>query len=254
MTIIQLSDLHIGGDYDGQYNTRYTFEKTVKAVGKYLDSLPDKQPRGIVVSGDVSDDVQNMAENYKYVDRLLHGVIRQHDNIVYMTGNHDNARIMGETLGFDPDEMSMFTTPAANILIIPTYKGEVELSKMVLDLYGDYDGTYQDDLPLLAFSHFPIGRVQNRFMYSIGGALKNTEAIAKCLHKFGVNDFFCGHFHSPGTTVHDGYRIHVAPSTQCQIDPWAKKFQGVGDYPGFTVITVEDKKVNVEFKFVELGD
>ena len=251
MNIIQLSDIHIGGDYDGVYDCRLAFEKTVEAI-KDLEDRDGVTPRHIVVTGDVCNDLQSTPENYRYVDELLRSITRPGDKIIYMPGNHDNAKVMGETLRFDPDEVKVYQTPEANLLVIPTYSGTFDTNRIIESLYKQ---TYDESLPMLVFSHFPIGHIQNRFMYSIGAVMKDTEILFKILSRVAnVKEFFCGHFHSPGTTLVDGCHIHCAPSTQCLIDPWAKDFKAVADYPGFSLINVNGREVNVDFKFIELGE
>lgn len=261
MRIIQLSDIHIGGEYDGKFNCRHTFDKTLEAIEAKLNPLHRKgsdsrgtvTPTFIVVTGDVYDGYATV-DQYKEIDSLIRSKVSGVNEVIYMPGNHDNAKMMGEAFDFDPEEVDLFRTDEANIMVIPTHSGSVDVDKLMAEIVpGLATLDRRNDVPLLVFSHFPIGNVQHRFMHDIGGALTNGDKLAQCLQLLGVKDTFCGHFHAAGTTVlNNDYRIHVAPATQCQIDPWSKELVTVADYPGFSDIWVDRTGVTVEYNFVEM--
>ena len=251
MHIIQISDIHIGGEYDGKFDCRRTFEKTLDAIE--ANNRGDVTPKFVVVSGDVYDGYATV-DQYKEIDSLIRSKVSGIAEIIYMPGNHDNAAVMGEAFDFNPEEVDLYRTDEANIMVIPTHHGSVDVDKLVAEIVpglAALDKRYE--VPLLVFSHFPIGNVPHRFMHGIGGALTNGDMLARCLQLIGVKDTFCGHFHAAGTTLLDnGYRVHVAPSTQCQIDPWAKELVTVADYPGYSDILVDKTGVTVKYNFVEM--
>lgn len=55
----------------------------------------------------------------------------------------------------------------------------------------------------------------------------------------GVRDVFCGHFHNDDY-VESNINIHLAPSTQCQIDKYSDKFKVSSYAPGYREIHIDN--------------
>ena len=83
LEIAQVTDIHIGGEYDGKYAVRDNFEKVIKAIPKDVNM--------VVITGDVADN--NYEENYKYVRDFLDDNLNGIDYVV-LGGNHDDMTIL----------------------------------------------------------------------------------------------------------------------------------------------------------------
>lgn len=273
--IVQISDIHIGGEYGGKFDCRGNLEKVLADIKENVAGWESRMR--VVVSGDLCDrDAPVNAatpENYLYIDgriRTVLGVSRE--QIVYIPGNHDDAKVMGETLGFDPEAYGVFYVESENpikypnyaILTVPTHTGKVEFPAGVgTDLveaeaaalkkrYGAEGIRMVGNTANLVFSHFPIGPVHHRFMEN-GHSLDGGTDAASALYHAEYRHTFCGHYHI-GQTVHSHGLpdIHVCPSVQCQLDPYTKSCTPIGDYPGYALIELTRAgKPVVTYHFIE---
>lgn len=219
MKIIQVSDIHIGGDYDGQFKVKKNFEDVINKIPKSIDLL--------VISGDIAD--KDYEENYNYVKNFLENNIKC--PIVYLCGNHDDGEAMSKVFDNCVVGKNPFVMSGSNSIItfIDTSKGV--LSKETARLIPNNS---------IIFTHYPLVSVPHKFMNKF--SLKNLEEARELLIKKKVKDVFCGHFHY----AYDGHsevNIHITPATQCQIDAREKEFK-VGSYkPGYRFIEIENEIV-----------
>ena len=254
--IIQISDIHIGGEYDGQFDCWGNLETVLKAASTHVpkDIFGFTYPL-VIVSGDVCDGDAATTDNYKAVDDMVKKYLGK--NVIYTVGNHDNAKVMGETLGFDPDDVVAYVANQYDspyiLFHIPTYSGTVDPSA-ITERIMRWISAQDDDikkLPRYAYSHFPIGHVDHRFMQN-GHALEHGDDLAERLGVLGIKDVFCGHYHM-GITTHPSSTspwVNVCPATQCQLDPYSKDCKPTGDYPGYAVIDMYSDYADVKYRYV----
>ena len=262
--IIQISDIHIGGEYDGKFDCWGNLEKVLDSAAEkssnILASLLGASEILVLVSGDVCDKETGAAteENYQKVDQLIKSKLHC-KQVLYTVGNHDDPVVMGNALGFDPDETyGKLVSPYDNPFIlfhIPTYSGHVDvkpvMEKIMDELYSVHDESVAK-IPRFVFSHFPIGHVDNRFMQN-GHSLENGDELAERLWLIGVKDIFCGHYHM-GITSRSAPNVpwvNVCPGVQMQLDPYSKDCRCTADYPGYSVINIYPDYADVQFKYIE---
>lgn len=258
--IIQLSDIHIGGEYGGKFDCWGNLEAVVNHISSKISVI--NRIFGIapliLVTGDVCEGSAATVENYTKVHDLI-SKIGGTGNIRYTVGNHDDAKIMGEALGFNPDKVNVELLSAYDdpyILIhIPTYTGTVDVDSVMMQIHHELAqlGSAAKDIPKYVYSHFPIGYVDHRFMNN-GHALEHGELLHECLQHVGVKEIFCGHYHSGSITPHlSSPCINVCPGIQAQLDPYSKDCMPTGDYPGYADIKIYKDYADVSFKYIEVN-
>lgn len=229
LKIAQVTDIHIGGEHDGKYAVRDNFEKVIKAIPKDVNM--------VVITGDVADN--NYEENYKYVRDFLDDNLNGIDYVV-LGGNHDDITILRDVFrdnSFDDGVVNInFINEKTVLTFLDTSNGLVNSEDI-------------DNIPdnAIVFTHFPLGKVYHEFMKKF--ALTNLEKVEELVMP-RVKQVFCGHFHCTS----DEGNIHVAPATQCQIDPNIEMFTPVHNY-GYRLIGLENGEVTRnEVIWVEINE
>lgn len=258
--IIQLSDIHIGGEYGGKFDCWGNLEAVVNHISSKISVINRifRVAPLVLVTGDVCEGSAATVENYTKVHDLISKICGT-GNIRYTAGNHDDAKVMGETLCFDPDKVTVevFSTyDEPYILIhIPTYTGTVNVDSVISQIHNELVklGPVVNDIPKYVYSHFPIGHVGHRFMNN-GHALEHGNVLLECLQHLGVKEIFCGHYHSGSITPHLNFPcINVCPGIQAQLDPYSKDCMPTGDYPGYADIKLYKDYADVSFKYIEVN-
>lgn len=229
MIIVQISDIHIGGEYNGQFKVKENFEKAISNI-PCCDLL--------VISGDLADD--NYKENYIYIKEILKSV--SVNSIVVLPGNHDSMEYIN-LIEDEDNDIQVCTTSMVhrygknNIGFINTYDGI--LHKEYLDLVKDCS---------TIFTHYPLTKITHNFMNKF--SLKNLEESDEWLSKTKIENIICGHFHFD--YVEKGVRsTYVCPSTQCQIDSVCNEFK-VGSYePGYRIIGLDESYIDSCVKYYD---
>lgn len=223
MNILQLTDIHIGGEYDGKFKCKLNFLATLHSALK--DSLHPVDL--IVITGDLADN--NYLLNYMFVRKSLE---RTGKPYIVIPGNHDDPAIMRDV--FDHN-----TLP--------------ECGYMVRDGILYWDNAGNDAMPPetddyhTVFCHYPVGYVPHKFMESY--AHPNSVKWVDILNDKKV---FCGHFHFSYTAEH----CVVTAATQCQLDPESSECKPMSPYgrglPGYSMVfvTAEGRTIDSMFRYV----
>lgn len=219
LKIAQITDLHIGGDYNGKYKVKENFEKVIKAIPKDIDLL--------IVTGDVVDaDQPDCENNYLYVRDTIENNIKS--DYLVLGGNHDNMKILEDTFG-------------DNCIVSPVQN--ISFEDGIITLIDTSDGNLTQELlnevderSVAIFTHYPLVKLPHKFMEKF--ELKNLDEISVR----EIHNIFCGHFHYK----YDEGIVHVTPSIQCQIDPNKEEFTVASFNVGYRIISIEKEKVTSE--------
>lgn len=215
MRILQLTDIHIGGDYDGKFKCKLNFLSTL------LYALDSMEPYDmIVITGDLAD--KNHRVNYEWIAKIL-----QSTNIPYIVlpGNHDDVQCMREVFG-------EHTVPDCDYFIkygILFWNNRID-SKPLPDKFDTDVKT--------AFCHYPVYDIPHTFMRQ--HALPNAKELGDKLKLLGIKNVFCGHFHWGFDSHTEQVYVHVMPATQCQLDPNTPDCTPTDDLPVFASIILND--------------
>lgn len=217
MKITQITDIHIGGDYNGQFKVKKNFEKVV-------ENIPS-DTQLVVLTGDIADN--NYEENYNYVRNVLKNTQFRY---VILGGNHDNTSLLESVFG------ERYFENVNYVCVDGTKLAFIDSSSGLVDAYLLKNIKEKS----IVFTHYPLIRVNHKFMNNF--SLKNMDDVKKILVDKKVKDVFCGHFHFAYDEI-GKVNIHVTPSTQCQIDSSSKDFKVSSYKPGFRVIEIENGNV-----------
>lgn len=236
--ILQLSDIHVGGDYGGKFDCH---GHLTAALNHYAKNQP--KPDKVIVTGDVCDAGKTVND---YVDVMLAICDRvgvEKEQIVWLPGNHDDPDLMAAAYGsqfkWGPVDIGYLDSSREDARIPVAY---IDTSSTNPDMLRIVDGlmeffvTQMPNVPTVVFTHKPIGKAYHRFMNSLDD-LPKAGYLASIMSKLHVEHIFCGHHHNAATIVNKGQPvIHVAPAIQVQIDPYSEGCNPSGNYPGYTVI------------------
>ncbi|ALL77280.1 hypothetical protein AD006_21775 [Pseudonocardia sp. EC080610-09] len=190
ITVVQLSDLHLG--VPGNRERAVRAVAGARALGADL----------LLVTGDVADH-GDLAE-YAEAAELLGGVA-----VLPVPGNHDDRDAMGTVLG--PVGDRVHRAGGVNVVLLESLvpgAPEGALSAGAVDLLAD---TARDPAPLLVALHHPPVPVGHPFMDGI--RLRDAEPFAAVLAaRTEPALVVCGHVHRPVATTVGGHPLVVAPS------------------------------------------
>lgn len=224
----QISDIHIGED-----------ESLVQGIdvrANFMTALKSKSMKDLdllVLSGDLANE-DGEAGAYKYIADQIKDIGIP---VCVIPGNHDRLEIMqkyfeleGKVRGgkcFYRQDICGRT-----IFLIDSACGTVSKEQLV---WLKEEAAKVDDEVLL-FMHHPPCLCNHRFM-DLKYSLKNIEEVQETLSSIkNLKHVFTGHYHFDFHLQVGGQEIHVAPSTQMQIDPQAPIFNLMSSAPGWQVI------------------
>lgn len=274
--ILQLSDIHLGSDYEGNLDT----EKQWKAVLK--DASINGGYDAVIITGDLMDDAVcvDPASNAKsgkvltedgklgkYMEILndAKSLCAPSGKLLVTPGNHDNRKLLAKaavSMGLDNAREDMFDNPGENIqyasvgskaiVLIDSGNGEPYKAIAELAYKANRDKEWKRDNTMI-FTHKPFKspNLYHRFMKD------NMLPIDICHHAIQyASEYFCGHLHHYAS-VHarladNDFCMTVAPGIQCQIDPYSAKCNAV-PLPGYLTIKFNYNESIVEKRihFVE---
>ena len=205
----QVSDIHIGADegFVQGIDVRANFESALKSKSMQdLDLL--------VLSGDLANE-DGEEGAYKYVAELLKDYPVP---VCVIPGNHDRLEVMQKYFDLE---------------------GKVRDGKCYYryDICGLKVEAAKVNDEVLLFMHHPPCLCNHRFM-DLKYALKNIEEVQETLSSIkNLKHIFTGHYHfNFHLQLPSQQEVHVAPSTQMQIDPQAPIFNLMSSAPGWQVI------------------
>lgn len=236
MRIVQLSDIHLLADTEGQVRGHNPDWHAQVVLGK----VPEYAPDHIVVVGDISDDGSEAS-----YERAKHYLDQCGVPWSWLPGNHDAE-----------PPMSTFAPMAAAVDL-----GSVEL--LQLDSHVNEEGHEEGQLgedqlqwlderlrvttrPVIVALHHPPLELPSRWMNEI--ALDDRDSLWEILEDYPhVRGVLAGHIHYPLDEEFNGVRVLTAPGVIDQFTPGSEVFDvDKLALPGFRVIDVSDTTGEIE--------
>ncbi len=260
-TILQLSDIHMGADYNGKFNTRDQFDAVIKSALAHNPGGYD----AVIITGDIADEA--VPEYYHYVFEEAAKLCKTYNGRLLVTpGNHDDRKTLVDeyiqVLKANMKNVEYYITKAdemlypgkqslitplgeRRIVLIDTGDNYIQPHEGIAGIYKRTSGD-SDDKEMIVFTHRPCtapGKLYHRFMKD----MLSPESVLDELPDY-VMHYFCGHIHHVAQFEQHGIKVSTAPGIQCQIDPYANECVAY-PIPGYQVITFEGFKgsiVNIE--------
>lgn len=282
MRIYQISDIHIGGDYNGRFKVKENFEKVISNIKKTFNKLEGDQ---LIVTGDLVDCDR---ENYKEVQSLSYddimlatngenkkakAIINKNDEeianyhyindklkcfgsnkVKVICGNHDNPELLANIFRkqyFDNPQYTRFNSlhKCMKTSFVCRYYAFLDTK----------DGfVHDEDLELLKeesplkenkcktiITHYPIDYIDSKFMNKY--ELKDRQAIEDKLYDLGFRYNICGHYHHSFITSGKIKSI-CCPSTQCEIDPNSCELK-TKNHIGYSIINIGESGNSLSANF-----
>lgn len=231
--LLQISDPHIGGDWDGADPD----ECLLRAVEAIL-SLPDR-PDALLVSGDLT--ANGTPEEYQQVRELLAPL----DLVPHvLPGNHDLRGPLREAFGLpgkdeEPVSYAVELGPLRLICLDSTIPG-AEGGSLDGGRTEWLDATLAEDTttPTVVALHHPPLRTDIPTFERIGLAPESREALADVIaHHPQVQRIVAGHVHRSIVAELAGRAVVTVPSTylQAALNFTAPKLQMRAEPPGFAI-------------------
>jgi hypothetical protein len=272
--VLQISDIHLNGEYNGKFDVKGHFERILKATRLETFSA-------VALTGDLADN--GYYDDYNYIFTRIIETFGEDTPILVIPGNHDNRENLDNAY-IDYINMSYkfkygatlermggtFEEPGKCVVILGI--PDEQLTSRTYYLVG-MDNAHKD-LPhagletlrtmkwrnqdtvnyAYMFVHMPLLRPFHRFMngdaYSIPEDAAKTFLIAadSILNGFRVH---CGHYHCASVDRYGDFVQYAAPASQCQLDPFSDTCVPSGNYPGYSIITLD--KPGTEVKYILEG-
>ena len=271
--ILQISDIHFNGDYDGQFDVKGHFEQI-------LNATKDQEFSAVALTGDLADN----GSTDDYVD-LLNRIIATYGvetPLLVIPGNHDNrenlAIAYGRYLRMDhqfKDGATLesiggtFTEPGACVVIVHIPDDSTGRTYNLVGMDNAHKDLPHAGLETLRtrkwrnmdrynynylLVHMPLIRPFHRFMNGVAFSIPDYASRTFLYAADRVLDgcrIYCGHYHCASVDRLGDFFQYVAPASQCQLDPFSDTCVPSGNFPGYSVISLETARA--EFKYI-LGD
>lgn len=254
--LAQISDIHIGGDYEGKFPVWDNFMKLIKAVepGRYL-----------IITGDLAD--CDYEKNYTEMKQILDDNFG--GNYSVLPGNHDDVDMLnkifdGHTESFELNDLrvSLLPTVATPIIDVNTGMKTVE---------GNIDPRVYAPACILkdslVFTHYPVLDSEHKFMNKFALNQGAKDFIVKKMIEKDCRYLFCGHFHDMATIMYTQNLVqyrpaglpkfgtimdvqltqYMCPASQCQIGVYFDDFVSTSIEPnGYDIdVGIDDGKIIV---------
>ena len=241
LKIGQITDMHIGEDESlvQGIDVRANFRKAIESESmRDLDLL--------VLSGDLAnEDAEPGAYRY-FVDFIKSYPVP----VCVIPGNHDRIEVMEKFFDLSGKVQNgkcfyRYDIKGRSIFFLDSACGEV--SSEQLDWLKVETAKVKDEVIL--FVHHPPCYCGHRFM-DLRYHMKNMVEVQETLKSIkNLTHIFTGHYHSQFEVSMGSQIVHVAPSTQMQIDPNVPYFNLQSSNPGWQVIKWEKNFVETEVYF-----
>jgi DNA repair exonuclease SbcCD nuclease subunit len=257
MSILQITDIHINGEYNGQFDVKKHFKQI-------LEANRTRDFDAIALTGDLADE-----GSYKDYTEIFNQVEETFGNgtpILAIPGNHDNREHLDlaymdyinrghnfkpgtylQRIGGTFEEpgkcVVILTLPgilagSGNTKLIGMDNAHKELPHQGLEAFLDHEWDRKSADSYTLFMHMPLIKPFHRFMnvdvHSIDEDAAKTFMWA--LRDFYFRGIICGHYHCASVTSFNDFVQFVAPASQCQLDPFTKDCTPSGNYPGYAII------------------
>lgn len=255
--ILQITDIHINGEYDGQFDVRGHFEQI-------LDANKAHEFDAIALTGDLADN--GTVDDYWYIFDRITDTFGGNTPILAIPGNHDNREhldlaymdYINREHNFKPGTYlqrigGTFEEPGKCVVIltlpdilagsgstklIGMDNAHKELPHQGLEAFMDHEWNRKSADSYTLFMHMPLIKPFHRFMNVDAHSIDEDAAktFLWALRDFYFRGIICGHYHCASVTSFNDFVQFVAPASQCQLDPFTKDCTPSGNYPGYAII------------------
>lgn len=257
MSILQITDIHINGEYNGQFDVKKHFKQILEANKTHdFDA--------IALTGDLADD--GSYEDYAEIFNQVEETFGTGTPILAIPGNHDNREHLDlaymdyinrahnfksgvclQRIGGTFEEpgkcVVILTLPgilagSGSTKLIGMDNAHKELPHKGLETFLDHEWYRKDADSYTLFTHMPLIKPFHRFMNVDAHSIDEDAAktFLWALRQFDFSGIICGHYHCASVTSFNDWVQFVAPASQCQLDPFAKDCSPSGNYPGYAII------------------
>ena len=241
LKIGQISDIHIGEDESlvQGIDVRANFQKALNSKSMQdLDLL--------VLSGDLANEDAEPGA-YKYIAQVLEDYAKPW---CIIPGNHDRIEVMEKYFDLKGKVHNgkcfyRYDLQGKSIFFLDSACGDVSEEQLVW--LKSETAKVKDEV--LLFMHHPPCFCGHRFMdlrYHLRNMVEVREVLAGIKN---LTHIYVGHYHSQFEVNMGRQVVHVAPSSQMQIDPNKPYFNLQSAAPGWQLIKWGDNFVETEVYF-----
>lgn len=257
MSILQITDIHINGEYNGQFDVKKHFKQI-------LEANKTRDFDAIALTGDLADD--GSYEDYTEIFNQMEETFGNGTPILAIPGNHDNREHLDlaymdyinrehnfkegtylQRIGGTFEEpgkcVVILTLPgilagSGNTKLIGMDNAHKELPHRGLEAFMDHEWNRKGSDSYTLFMHMPLIKPFHRFMNVDAHSIDEDAAktFLWALRDFYFRGIICGHYHCASVTSFNDFVQFVAPASQCQLDPFTKDCSPSGNYPGYAII------------------
>ena len=247
--LVQLSDLHVGGDEDGKDPI-----PRIEAVIEAVRSLPNA-PDAVLVSGDLTDD--GSGEHYATARELLG---RLEVPLHVLPGNHDDRGRMREAFGLtgegdEPIRYSVAVGDLRLVLLDSNVPGQ-DPGSYDAERMGWLDeelGSEPERPTILAVHHTPLA-TGIREWDAINLDPGDREALGEVVGRHPqLRAIVGGHLHRVAASALGGCPVLSAPSAYLQVRPNFQRDEVTWlDPPGFAIHALRDGALSSQVEMAPL--
>lgn len=257
MSILQITDIHINGEYNGQFDVKKHFKQI-------LEANKNRDFDAIALTGDLADD--GSYEDYAEIFNQVEETFGPGTPILAIPGNHDNREHLdlaymdyinrahnfksgtclqriGGTFEEPGNCVVILTLPgilagSGNTKLIGMDNAHKELPHKGLETFLGHEWYRKDADTYTLFTHMPLIKPFHRFMNVDAHSIDEDAAktFLWALREFDFRGIICGHYHCASVTSFNDWVQFVAPASQCQLDQFTKDCSPSGNYPGYAII------------------
>lgn len=257
MSILQITDIHINGEYNGQFDVKKHFKQI-------LEANKTRDFDAIALTGDLADD--GSYEDYVEIFNQVEETFGPGTPILAIPGNHDNREHLDlaymdyinrahnfksgvclQRIGGTFEEpgkcVVILTLPgilagSGSTKLIGMDNAHKELPHKGLETFLEHEWYRKDADSYTLFMHMPLIKPFHRFMNVDAHSIDEDAAktFLWALRAFDFRGIICGHYHCASVTSFNDWVQFVAPASQCQLDQFTKDCSPSGNYPGYAII------------------
>ena len=257
MSILQITDIHINGEYNGQFDVKKHFKQI-------LEANKNRDFDAIALTGDLAD--EGSYEDYAEIFNQAEETFGKGTPILAIPGNHDNREHLDlaymdyinrehnfkagtylQRIGGTFEEpgkcVVILTLPGilagtGNTKLVGLDNAHKDLPHEGLETLIDHEWSRKNDDTYLMFAHMPFIKPFHRFMNVDAHSIREDAAMTflRATAPITFNGIFCGHYHCASVDTYGDFIQYTAPASQCQLDMFSKDCVPSGNYPGYAII------------------
>ena len=268
--ILQISDIHINGEYDGLFDVK-------KHLKQILDEAVLTDYKAVVLTGDIADN--GTVQDYTDIFNQIEEVFSPSVPILAIPGNHDNRQnldfaymdYIDRTHNFS-DGVKLeriggtFEEPGKCVVILTLPYGIGFGYKLVgmdnahkdlphdgLEALINHEWDHKEKYTYYMFAHMPFIKPFHRFMNVDEHSIREDAAktFLRATAPMHFQAIFCGHYHCASVLSYGDFLQYVSPASQAQLDQFSKTCAPSGNFPGYTEINLGVNNMHLaNFKYV----